>query len=669
MPFSPRSICIILLALLSLTTVWAQQGELPWLKNRHDLPLNRKEVDSLIKVADSLNLKANLPGSSLPLIQLAITSSKQIQYQSVMAKTLEVRGMSHLLLAEYPQAIRYFDEAITLAEKGNGNKMYPAFLYSLKSIAYFYLKYFDSAASSSYKAIDIAEQYDTARNRTAITVYNNLSIFWMNMHNEKNALHYQQKVENWALQSKDTAQLIKTYTVRGFIYSRFNEKSDSAIYYFQSAIDLSPFVPDSYAAVDAYHGIGTVYFKKGAYAQALRYFQKAYAMPKTIGATSAQVSLLYMMGQSYFQLRDYVMAKQALLKGIELVKASGEQLIISDLYKTLSFLYDSTGDERAAYHYLKLAVATTDTISIQETQRIINELEIKYQSAQKDKVLTQRQLDIQQQKTKLKERTFWFASISIAFLLLAVLSTVLYRNSKHRQKIQENRINNLLQQQQIEQLKARMDGENKERKRIAQELHDGVCNMISAARMQLDNSLAEEYNGFCENTEHHKGLKLLDDAYEELRRTSHNLFPEKLLNNGLVEALKHYCNSMSKPPVLRVHFQLLGNPQPIVPDAALSIYRIVQESVHNAIKHGQADDIIIQLIFEPSDEISITIEDNGTGLINEGGHNNGIGMYSLRQRIISLGGSMDIQSQQGVGTSVNITFHNVYAREARGNTV
>ncbi len=650
----------VVIFLFTCTVTRAQEKmELPLLNHDYTLPLDKKGIDSLLILADSLNLKAHLPRQSLLLTQFALASGRQTQTQTTIAKTLQIRGTSYLLLSEYQAALKHYNEAINIYSKVGKDKTYLPFLYSLKSIAYSYLDHYDSAAAIAYHAINILEQNNLNTKGTAITIYNNLSIFWMKMRNKKNALHYLSKVEQWAKDRGDSIALVKTNTIGGYIYYQSNPEDDSAIYFFQSAIDLSKSLHNRDLAVDAIQGIGTIYYNRGLYAKALDCFSEALLMPKGVGGVDAEIGILNKIGQCYFHLKDYKNARKMLLKSEHLSITSEIKNELPEIYKTLSYINDSLGNYTEAYRYLKLSLLHADTstaYSVLETQKIINELEIKYQTAQKDKILAQRQLDLQQQKTELKEKTFWFSSVSIVFLLLSILFIVVYRNTKQRQKIQQNTINNLLQEQEIGQLKARMEGENKERKRIAQELHDGICNMISAARMHLDNSLKEQPDN--NSKEHARGLRLLDEAYEELRLTSHNMFPEKLLKYGLEEALEQYCNKISNPPSLTVYYQALGKSKDILPETALSVYRIVQEAVHNSIKHGKANEIIVQTIFEESGEVSLTIEDNGKGLKKNDGKNTetGIGMDSLQQRLRSLGGTIDIQSQEDIGTTINISF-------------
>lgn len=201
-------------------------------------------------------------------------------------------------------------------------------------------------------------------------------------------------------------------------------------------------------------------------------------------------------------------------------------------------------------------------------------------------------------------------------------------------------------------LQALVQGEEKERSRIARDLHDGISGMIAAAKMHFS-SLAIQAPQIAQAKEYKQGMELLDTAAIQVRSTSHNLMPEILLENGLSQALNRYCTTISNDR-LTISFTTTGIPQRYIATFELLIYRIVQELVTNIIKHSKATEAFVQLR-EQATMLSLTIEDNGIGF-NEKAITAGTGLGSIRNRIEKMNGYIEISTASGRGTCIYIEF-------------
>jgi signal transduction histidine kinase len=153
-----------------------------------------------------------------------------------------------------------------------------------------------------------------------------------------------------------------------------------------------------------------------------------------------------------------------------------------------------------------------------------------------------------------------------------------------------------------------------------------------------------------------RSLDMIDGSIKELRRVAHNMMPEMLVKFGLDEALKEYCNSINATKLLSVKYQSMGMDNRIEKSSEIIIYRIIQELLNNIIKHAAATTAMVQLIKE-EDRFNIVVEDNGKGfdtaLLKT---NKGAGLTSVQSRVDYLKGRLDIHSENGTGTLVNIEF-------------
>jgi signal transduction histidine kinase len=264
----------------------------------------------------------------------------------------------------------------------------------------------------------------------------------------------------------------------------------------------------------------------------------------------------------------------------------------------------------------------------------IAEVETRYQVAQKDnelarkdKALLKTQLEIASQQ---KRQYLWVGGTSLCILILLGLL---------RQKRYKTKLN---------RLKDTIAGEEKERRRMAQELHDGIVSRLSIIKMNFS-ALPQQYQYLNDTTHFQEVVEQLEQSITELRTTSHNLLPEILKKAGLCESIRIYCDKIGKVALLDIEFQTLGELPPLSDDFQLNIYRIIQELVNNIIKHSNASHALIQ--FQVRDEwLNITIDDNGTGMPEAASATGGIGLQNLHDRIGLLHGTME--TERGKGTSV-----------------
>lgn len=212
-------------------------------------------------------------------------------------------------------------------------------------------------------------------------------------------------------------------------------------------------------------------------------------------------------------------------------------------------------------------------------------------------------------------------------------------------------------QQDLRRLSARLTrvGEQ-ERRALARELHDDIGQMISAIRVEL--SLAER-----SLNDTHGATGVLDDvrsiadrALQSVRDLSHLLHPAMLDDLGLVPATTWFLKGIRRRHQLEVEFHHPDGFDRLLPELETAAYRVVQESVSNAIKHARATRISVTL--HPGADLRLTIEDNGVGFDAErrwaGGVPSGLGLVSMRERATQAGGSLTIESTPGAGTRISL---------------
>ena len=405
-----------------------------------------------------------------------------------------------------------------------------------------------------------------------------------------------------------------------------------------------------------YENYGLYYSLLGQYDQALIFYRKAEDYLKKSKVSFYSESLLISFIETYEAMGKYDSSLVYLEKFLKSVKSHGHKVNEALAYREFARYNEELGNTQLAYNYYKKYVQLNDSINITDQNKTINELELKYESEKNKREILE--LTNQNNKTQLdlqKKKAFGYQMSAISTILAIVLLTLFYfyrakqRKAIIREQAHQHELDRIKQEHRNKVFNAMLEGEEKERLRISKDLHDGLGGMLSGIHLKL-----AKVN--MENQQENLKLRIddvlstLDGSLNELRMIARNLMPKTLKKYGIKAALKDYCQLMSNTATT-VSLQYYGN---INLDSAYqtTIYRIVQELINNAVKHSEANEVLVQLFTEPY-HISITVEDNGKGFDtkSQGG---GLGLSNLKNRVEYLGGILDIQSEENKGTTANI---------------
>ena len=204
-------------------------------------------------------------------------------------------------------------------------------------------------------------------------------------------------------------------------------------------------------------------------------------------------------------------------------------------------------------------------------------------------------------------------------------------------------------------ISALYDGQEFERQRISRDLHDGLAQHLIAIKMNLENLIRR--NEFLNKENTNELRTQLNNAIDELRKISYDLAPVGLLGFSLEAALENLCNQVQKNSGISIDFFSFGNLTDLNQRCKIYLYRIVQEALHNAIKHSEASSIDIQ-ITETNQHFVLMIEDNGKGFdFDTKNLGLGQGLFNIRERSILLNGTFDVESFPGKGTTIRVKIN------------
>ena len=334
-----------------------------------------------------------------------------------------------------------------------------------------------------------------------------------------------------------------------------------------------------------------------------------------------------------------------------------------DIYMQLSVVHDSMDQHQFAYEYAMKYAFLNDSILNQDKVKAEYKLALRFETNEKKKDIAnlEQEKEKDQEKNKQQKRALYFLSAGLAMLLALVYFIIRFYTTRIRtekiitlqeKEIRMRKIKTLEDDVKMKGMQSMIAGQEMERERIAQDLHDSLGGLLSTVKLQFDSVQAR--NADIKNlVEYQNANKLLDSAVEEVRSISRNLQPGALAELGLVPALKDLINNFDGDHYPEVDLQVYDVPKKINNIVALSIFRVIQELLYNSVKHAKASEVLIQINKE-NDELVIQFEDDGIGFDMDNLKHKGMGLENMKSRINFLKGTISFDSKEGEGLSVLI---------------
>jgi signal transduction histidine kinase len=588
---------------------------------------------------------------------IAFASRKKLYYQlgriyHNQAVLFKVAGRYEDLKASLEKAIESYKKSTQLkARKWEAS--------AWGDIANYYLDKNDPQQAINYnlKSIAIIEEHGFFTE--AVTRYYNIANLFSNMREYEKQNEYARKALRAAKISKDAKSLCIAYFTLAISYSLMDKDKIAKTY-----IDSSRMYFAENWSIDfmfSFYIITAQTFRKlNQLDSAFYYFEKCYKLSEKYNYNFGKAEAQLQMGAVSILQKNYSRAETFLKAGIKEAEAINYYNMLDEGYKYLSDIYAVNGNYKLAYEYFQKYKEINDSVVDMDSRKYATDLEKKYETAKKQSQIQKLEADKKiKELTIHKKNTLNFILIGGIFWV-SIISFLIYRNLKHRQKLQQQRIHELETEKKLEATEAVLKGEEQERTRLAKDLHDGLGGMLSGIKYSFTTMKGNMIMTPENQQAFERGLDMLDSSIKEMRRVAHNMMPEALVRFGLDAALKDFCNDINQSGALKVSYQSIGmeNIQ-LEQTVSITIYRIIQELINNTMKHASANSAIVQLQ-KAGGQITITVEDDGkgfdTGILNV---NKGIGWVNIRNRIEFLKGKLDISSKPGEGTSIQIELPNL----------
>ncbi|TKB97153.1 tetratricopeptide repeat-containing sensor histidine kinase [Pedobacter cryotolerans] len=592
-----------------------------------------------LRINDKLTIAKARQNKNLPLSKLgkydqalqtcleALKLYQEIDNKASQAGCLADIGNILIRSNKAKQAIAYLQDAIDIAEQINDESLKPNFYNSI-AVAYLQTAQYALAKQTYQKALLLAEKFNRTNNQISILM-NLGDLVWQSERDGKSSTAYYLKAEKLAIAYGDESKLSAIYQNLGNIESA-GGNNQAAMTYAIKARDLAIKTRDLETQERIFNSLASYSSKANDFKQAYQAGQIRDSLYRILFDKRATENM------NELQTRYQTEKKQ---HQIDLLNRQNQIQVLQLTQKNLLL-----GNNQLLLTKNELQLRNQNLSLAQQYRQLeSNKLESKSRSQQLQILNTENKL----QKLQLKERNIIIAVAVSVLILLILLGLLLY----NRYKLKQQQKQNFLQQQAAS---AVISAETNERNRIANELHDGLGQLFSAVKLNLS-GISEQLSFKDRQSEEvfYKTMDMVDESCKEVRVISHQMAPNVLLKSGLAAAVRDFISKIDDRR-LKINLETVGLQQRLGQNIEAVLYRVIQESVNNVIKHSGATSLDIQLS-KDEDSINAMIEDNGKGFdTSKLSQSNGIGLKNIKSRVDFLQGNVDFSSTPGQGTLIAI---------------
>ncbi|MDN6310042.1 MAG: tetratricopeptide repeat-containing sensor histidine kinase [Flavobacteriaceae bacterium] len=401
-----------------------------------------------------------------------------------------------------------------------------------------------------------------------------------------------------------TLGILNTY--KGMYFTDFVFNKDSAHYYYSKGIEINRKLGLQNKVRLAYHNLGHLERVQGNYQKAISYAKKAISQ-----------------GDSDI---DYDMSAY--------------------VFRLMSEDYIALNKPDSAYVYLQKSMESRDSLNAQ----LQNINLTRFEAEKKDKenfILTQ---------TNARNRIVIYSTFGISAVLL-ILSFLYYKNFRKKQLIKQqkaqlkiNETEKMLKEQELRAIDALLEGQEQERKQIAVDLHDNIGANLASISAYFE-VLKQKMSARADAHVFDKTYELLKSTYKDIRGLSHYKNSAIIADKVFVVALSDLGQKLEDLHQIQFKMHSFNARQKIPQHIEVALFRIMQELLANIVKHAKAQQVEVYVNFY-DDNLNIIVEDDGIGFDPSQLKQGGMGLSSIKERLMNLGGEMQIDSRIDRGTTI-----------------
>lgn len=353
------------------------------------------------------------------------------------------------------------------------------------------------------------------------------------------------------------------------------------------------------------------------------------------------------------------------LKKADAIQLDAYQLKYNKIiYENFAHIYQESGNYKKAFEYYKKYNTVKDSLNNTAQNIAISDLDKKYKNdIEKQELKTKNEIkekeNLQLKIDKEKNRNFLIGSL-LFILLGGIITTLTLKNSNKKVKLAQKdkelasqKNITFLKEQELSIINAMVNGQEKERKRIAEDLHDNLGSVLATLKLHFENlKINREKKKINQDELFDKTEGLIDQAYLKVRSIAHAKNAGVIANQALLMALQIMAEKISLADKIKIEVIHFGLNERLENSLEITVFRIIQELITNIIKHANAKNATINISLYDK-KLNIIVEDDGKGFdINKVDLKDGMGINSIKTRVKHLKGTFNIDSTLGKGSSI-----------------
>lgn len=631
-------------------------------QNSFPMPLSEKPFTREEKemIADSIfsqaySLMYSRPDSAKSLILYMREHGADHPQSTWNIRTLNLLGILQDVQSVYDSALYYYYQAYSSAAALE-NYEHLGHTCNNIGLTHWHTGNYKDALDYFFQALDHYDKAEIAR--TTGNIHNNVGLIYGSLKNFELAwkqfyFAYEKFEEN-----EDLRGIGAVLTNMGLLHLVSGE-ADSAKYFIEKSMEYKKKAMDDYGKCISLESMGRIYLFEEELKKARRFFKESYDLSKSIGFDYGAGRAKRGLANICIKEGKFTNALYYAEKAMDFAEKIEAEKLIYEVHETYAEIHERSGNYYQALRHSRMATHLRNESINHYRLHQVYDLELQHANKKSLREIEQLSKEKEIQRLQLERKDLEIGRKNTLILLIVVIFAFflagiyfLYHNYRH---IQLARMQKALLANKETRSRAAIEAEMQERRRIGQELHDGLGQMLSIIRMNIGVLKKKEaMSGDKRKELFDSAVQTVDQAFKELRNISQNLAPAILSEISLEQALTVLALQINQTGQVKLHLETMGLEN--IPDnfTETTIYRAVQELITNAMKHSDAFNLHVQVISDEA-QASIMVEDDGKGFtIDNVSLFNGSGLRNMQTRIENLNGSFFMDSRKGRGSIVQI---------------
>ncbi|GAB3700583.1 hypothetical protein GCM10027592_27680 [Spirosoma flavus] len=615
-------------------------------------PTDTSYVMTLLKKGEAI--ETSEPIKALNNYQKAYSFSQKINYTRGYFESVRLMAYQLNNLGRHDEARKVALAAVQKAKQDTIKRNLGLSYFAMANTALFMGRF--QEAIPNYQQAARYMQLDGSPRNVAVVNQNLGYIFNKQKMHEKALEHYRKALafdSTLTVNKADRRAIATDYFSLAVVYSDMGKKPETMANYLKAKqwIDKN----DLDFLINLYNNIGFEHSLAARYDSALYYRNEALRFTRQMGNSRHEINLLMTLAQTRSQMKQFGAAKKLLDESHAIAEKNKAGLTeFRNIYREYAIANQGLGNYKAAVEWLDKYVGVDDSLNNQETKSLLEDYEVKLKQAESREQLAQKQLRIDQLQEKQNRQNLYLLIAGLIIVGVGGGLVFAYLYYRQRQRTADEALLAAERQRELAVVQSELEGQQKERRRIAKEMHDDLGASLTA--IGLLSEVAKTKMGDKTTPEVEKISSISSEMVTSMNEIIWSLNTKNDSLNGLIAYTRAYASEFMENSSVTLKTDVSESPHEIAIRGAdrRNVFLVVKEALNNVVKHAQATEV--KLTIRPDgDQLYIEVADNGRGFTpnEKTALRNGLG--NMQQRIEESGGHYEISSSIA-GTSVKITY-------------